>query len=63
MSLQRVFSNAGLTDFSAPQGSFSGPLLYTSDFTKALKKAGFYPYAENTCIFYRDKCVKVRFSI
>lgn len=57
MSLQHVFSNAGLIDFSVPQGSFSGPLLYTSDFTKALKKAGFYPYAENTFIIYRDKCV------
>ena len=60
MTLERIFSNAGLIDFSVPQGSFSGQLLYTSDFTKALKKAGCYPYAENTCIFYRDKRVKVR---
>ena len=61
MTLENVFSNTGLINCGAPQGSILGPLLfliYRNDLPQALNKTDSYLYADDTCIFYQDKNVE-----
>ena len=60
MTLENVFSDAGLINCGFPQGSILGPLLfliYTKDLTQALNETRSYHHANDTCIFYEDKDV------
>ena len=56
-----VFSEAETLKYGVPQGSILGPLLflfYVNDLPQSLSDAGFYLYADDTCIFYQHKDVK-----
>ena len=58
VALKNVFSDAGLINSGAPQGSLSGPLLFLiniNELPQALNNTGSYIYADKTCIFYQDK--------
>ena len=58
VTLENIFSGAGLINCGAPQGSILGPLLfliYKNDIQQALNETGSYLYADDTCIFYLDK--------
>ena len=55
VTLENVFSNAGLISCGVPQGSILGPLLfliYLNDLPQTLNETGSYLYADDTCIFY-----------
>ena len=61
VTLENVFSNAGLINSGVPQGSILGLLLfliYINDLPQALNKTGSYLYPADTCIFYQDKDVE-----
>ena len=61
MTLENVFSDAGLQSCGVSQGPILGLLLfliYINDLPQALNKTGSYLYADDTCIFYQDKDVE-----
>ena len=58
VTLENVFSDAGLISCAVPQGSILGPILfliYINDLPQALNKSGSYLYAGDTCILIRIK--------
>ena len=60
VTLESVFSDAGLINCGIPQGSILRLLLfliYINDFPQVLNKTGSYLCADGTCIFYQDKDV------
>ena len=61
VTLENVFSDAGLTKCAAPQGSILGVLLFLihiNDLPQALNETRSYLYADNTCFLYQDKDVE-----
>ena len=59
--INNIFSEAGALKYGVPEGSILGPLLfllYVNDLLQSLSGAGFYLYADNTCIFYQHEDVK-----
>ena len=60
MTLENIFSDAWLINYSIPQESISGPvlLIYTNDLPQALNEIGLCLYADDTCIFYQDKDIE-----
>ena len=61
VSLENIFSDAGLLKCGVPQGSILGPLLfliYINDLPQSLNETGSYLYADDTCIFYQHKDIK-----
>ena len=56
VTLENVFSDAGLISCGVPQGSVLGPLLlliYINDLPQTLNETGSYLYADDTRIFYQ----------
>ena len=56
-----AFSEDGTLKYSVPQGSILWQLLfllYTNDLPQSLSDAGFYLYADGTCIFYQHEGAK-----
>ena len=54
VTLENIFSEAGLINCGVPQGSI-GPLLflmYKNNIPQTSSKAASYLYADDTCIFY-----------
>ena len=52
MTLENVFSDAGLIYYGLPQGSILGPLLfliYINDLLQELNETGSYLYADDIC--------------
>ena len=61
VTLENVFSDAGLINCGVPQKSILRPLLfliYINDLPQALSETGSYLYADNTSIFYQNKDVE-----
>ena len=61
VTLENVFSDAGLINCGVPQGSILGPflfLIYINDLLQALNEAGSYHYADDTSMFYQEKDVE-----
>ena len=61
VTLENVFSDAGIINCGVPQGPIFGPLLfliYKNDLPQALNETGSYLYADDTYIFYQDKDVE-----
>ena len=61
VTLENVFSDAGLINCGVPQGSILRPslfLIYINDLPRALDKTGSYLYSDNTYIFNQDKDVE-----
>ena len=61
VTLENVFSDAGLINCGVPQGSILVLLLfliYINNLLQILNKTGLYLYTDNTCIFYQDKDVE-----
>ena len=61
VTLEDVFSDAGLINYGVAQGPFLGSLLfliYINDLPKTLKETGSYLYSDDTRIFYQDKNVE-----
>ena len=59
--IDNVFSEAGTLKYGIPQGSILGQLLfllYVNDLPQSLTDAGYYLYADDTCIFYQHEDVK-----
>ena len=57
-----VFSETATLQYSVPQGSIYGPLLfllYLNDLPQSLSDAGSYLYANDTCIFYKHEGIKI----
>ena len=60
VTLENIFSDAGLINCVVLQGSILGPLLFLIDINElpqALNETGSYLCADDTCIFYQDKDV------
>ena len=61
VTLENIFSDAGLINCGVAQGSILGPLLcliYKNELPKALNKVRSYLYADDACIFYQDQDVE-----
>ena len=61
VTLESVFSDAGLINCGVLQESILGLLLfliYISDLPQALNETGSYLYVDNTWIFYQDRDVE-----
>ena len=61
VTLENVFSDAGLINCVVPQGFILRLLLfliYINDLPQALNETESHLYADDTCIFYQDKDVE-----
>ena len=60
--IDNVFSDVGTLNYGIPEGSILTPFLfflYVNELPQALSEAGSYLYADDTCIFYQHKDVKL----
>ena len=61
VTLENVFSDAGLISCGVPQGSVLGPLLfltYINGLPQTLNETGSYLYADDTRNFYQVRMLK-----